>query len=54
MDILSEPVSFEWDKGNIDKNFKKHSVTNKEAEGVFNNDPIFLFEDERHSTTTEK
>ena len=53
MDILPEPILFEWDKGNIDKNFKKHLVTNQEAEEVFSNEPIFLFEDEKHSTSIE-
>ena len=54
MEILPEPISFEWDKGNIDKNFKKHTVTNQEAEEIFVNEPIFLFEDEKHSSSIEK
>jgi len=32
MKILPGPVVFEWDRGNFDKNFKKHKVTNEEAE----------------------
>lgn len=53
MRILPEPISFEWDKGNIDKNLKKHIVSNKEAEEVFGN-RHFLIEDEKHSTEDEK
>ena len=32
---LKELIVFQWDKGNIDKNWKKHKVTNKESEEVF-------------------
>lgn len=51
MKILLEPVVFDWDKGNIDKNLHKHNVLDKEAEEVFENEPKFIFEDERHSLT---
>ncbi|SRR6266571_7425433 len=54
MRILPEPTTFEWDKGNIDKNFKKHNVTNKESEEAFENSHHFLLEDEKHSTQGEK
>lgn len=49
MKILPEPVVFEWDKGNIDKNRIKHNVEVKEAEEAFENDPKFLFSDDKHS-----
>lgn len=49
MRIIPEPVAFEWDKGNIDKNVKKHGVTNKEAEEVFENEQKFIFRDTKHS-----
>lgn len=48
MRILPDPVSFVWDKGNIDKNLKKHGVTNKEAEEVFENKPLLVSEDLKH------
>lgn len=47
--ILSDPISFDWDKGNIDKNFLKHGVTNQEAEEVFSNEPLVVSEDVKHS-----
>lgn len=53
MKILPEPVSFDWNKGNIDKNLKKHGVSNKEAEQVFSNKPLLLSLDKKHSTKTE-
>lgn len=53
MKILPEPVIFEWDKGNIDKNFLKHNVTNKETEEVFENEPKFIIE-AKHSTVEKR
>ena len=47
-DIIPEPIEFEWDKGNKDKNFKKHGILNEEAEEVFLNEPL-VFEDIKHS-----
>lgn len=44
-----EPLSFEWDKGNKDKNWKKHEITNDEAEEPFFDDDKFVFEDIKHS-----
>ena len=32
---LNKLIGFEWDGGNIDKNYKKHGITAKEAETVF-------------------
>lgn len=49
MKILPEPLFFEWDKGNIDKNLKKHGVSNQEAEEVFRNKPVYILEDIKHS-----
>ncbi|MDZ4209725.1 MAG: BrnT family toxin [Candidatus Curtissbacteria bacterium] len=49
MKILPAPLSFEWDEGNIDKNLKKHEVTNQEAEEIFENKPLRVAEDVRHS-----
>jgi uncharacterized DUF497 family protein len=49
MKLLPEPISFEWDTGNIDKNYKKHKVTNQEAEEIFNNEPLIISKDIKHS-----
>lgn len=53
MRVWQEPIAFDWDQGNIDKNLKKHNVTNQEAEEVFGNEPLILSEDIKHSTKTE-
>jgi len=54
MNILPEPLDFEWDKGNNDKNFKKHNVSNKEAEEVFDSEPLILLEDAKHSSQEKR
>jgi uncharacterized DUF497 family protein len=45
---------FEWDKGNIDKNWIIHQVSNAEAEQVLFNEPLIVSDDERHSSESEK
>jgi uncharacterized DUF497 family protein len=42
-------AGFQWDKGNIDKNLVKHSVTNLECEQVFFNEPLIILADPKHS-----
>ena len=49
MKIIPEPIAFEWDKGNGEKNEKKHGISNKEIEQAFDNDPKIIFSDEAHS-----
>lgn len=48
MKTLPKPVKFEWDKGNIDKNWHKHGVVTREIEEVFFNKPIKIFRDIKH------
>lgn len=45
----SKLKGFEWDAGNIDKNWQKHEVTNQEAMEVFVNRPLIVFYDKEHS-----
>lgn len=40
---------FQWDEGNADKNWKRHHVTQTEAEQVFFNRPILVTSDAGHS-----
>jgi len=46
---LAEAVGFDWDKGNIDKNWRRHKVSFKECEEVFLNQPLLLNFDKKHS-----
>ncbi|VAX35098.1 hypothetical protein MNBD_UNCLBAC01-2068 [hydrothermal vent metagenome] len=49
MYILNQCVGFQWDKGNVDKNFIKHSVSARECEQVFFNVPLIISESDKHS-----
>lgn len=46
---IPKPLIFDWDKNNIDKNWKKHQVDFKEAEEVFFNHNLGFFPDPKHS-----
>jgi len=46
---LRNIVGFEWDKGNVDKNYQKHGITPNEAEEVFLDPEQLVFEDDKHS-----
>lgn len=51
---LSKIKGFEWDKGNIDKSWIKHKISNRESEEVFVNDRLLVSEDEKHSKTEKR
>jgi len=46
---LPAPLFFDWDKGNLDKNWLKHRVHFKETEEIFFNQPLKIFPDRGHS-----
>jgi uncharacterized DUF497 family protein len=50
---LPIPLAFDWDKGNFEKNWKRHQVHFKEAEEVFLNKPLKIYRDKRHSQKEE-
>ncbi len=49
MKVKDEEVTFEWDRGNLDKSRRKHGITPEEAESVFADDYSLIIPDERHS-----
>ena len=49
MGKLDNIAGFEWDAGNIDKNWNKHGVSNAECEEVFFNTPLLIHSDSSHS-----
>lgn len=51
---LDKLVGFEWDKGNSNKNKTKHGVEDREAEEIFSNKPLIIFEDKAHSQQEER
>jgi len=48
-DQLSKCTGFEWDKGNLLKNWEEHGVTGSECEQIFFNNPQIVAPDLRHS-----
>jgi uncharacterized DUF497 family protein len=42
-------TGFEWDEGNIDKNWLKHRVSWTECEELFFNQPLIVAKHEKHS-----
>jgi uncharacterized protein len=48
-DLIMNWVGFEWDEGNILKNWEKHSVSPGECEQIFFNRPLITGHDEKHS-----
>ena len=54
MEILPEPVAFQWDRGNLHKNIAKHDVSWQEAEEIFGNKPLVLSQDLKHTTAKER
>jgi len=53
-EILSQCIGFEWDKGNIDKNWLKHEVSPAECEQIFFNQPLVIQDDMTHSKTEKR
>jgi hypothetical protein len=47
-------IAFEWDIWNIQKNEIKHGISRLEAESVFFDKNLLIFEDQRHSSPSEK
>ena len=49
MNKLLKATVFEWDDGNIDKNWIKHRVSPAECEQMFFNQPLVVADDDIHS-----
>jgi uncharacterized DUF497 family protein len=46
---MLNPTGFDWDDGNLLKNWEKHGVTHLEAEQVFFNEQLIVVDDKKHS-----
>ena len=49
-DLFGDFLEFEWDRGNIEENWKRHQVTVFECEQVFFNKPLAVSRDPGHSS----
>ena len=47
--MINECKGFDWDEGNILKNWEKHGVSASECEQIFFNFPLIAYPDEKHS-----
>ena len=54
MKILSQCEGFEWDDGNINKNWLKHKVSPAECEQIFFNRPLVIQGDIKHSKAEKR
>ena len=52
--VFEHADGFDWDSGNIDKNWRKHRVHASESEEVFFNEPYYVTEDTGHSGTEQR
>lgn len=50
---LTKLEEFDWDGGNINKNWVKHEVDNKECEEIFADENMKIFSDPKHSQDEE-
>lgn len=48
-EILHPCAGFQWDEGNIDKNWLKHGITTLQCEQMFFNAPLVVTHDPGHS-----
>lgn len=46
---LASATGFDWDAGNLEKNWTKHRVSAAECEQIFFNEPLVAAEDTVHS-----
>ena len=52
--ILANCIGFEWDHGNIPKNWERHDVSAVECEQIFFNKPIVVKRDKVHSLSENR
>ena len=51
---LKKPIAFEWDQGNIDKNYASHSIGTHQAEEPFVDPHLIFLPDPKHSRTEKR
>lgn len=54
MKVLPRLLSFEWDDGNIDKNFEKHLISSNISEEPFKDEDLITFPDLPHSKSENR
>lgn len=54
MKVQDRELTFEWDKGNLEKSRRKHEITQEESETVFADENSLIIPDKPHSKTEER
>jgi uncharacterized DUF497 family protein len=49
LQLLSQCSGFDWDEGNVEKNWITHKVSTAECEQIFFNQPLVVTDDVGHS-----
>lgn len=52
--LVFDCAGFDWDEGNVEKNWRKHEVTRWECEEVFFNIPLIVADDILHGDNEER
>ena len=52
--IIEKFTGFNWDEGNLAKNWDKHDVSSGECEQIFFNKPLILKRDSKHSLSENR
>jgi uncharacterized protein len=52
--LLANCRGFQWDDGNLDKNWYLHQVSNSECEEIFFNLPLIIAPDDGHSQVEQR
>ena len=53
-DDIYKETGFDWDEGNIDKNWYLHQITDRECEEIFFNMPLVIASDAKHSQSEHR
>ena len=51
---VEKAVGFDWNQGNLLKNWEKHGVKYTEAEEIFNDKDRKIYKDVKHSTNEDR
>ena len=54
MEVILEPIEFDWDEGNSGKNSKKHGVADTECEEVFFDENKVVYKDQLHTEQEDR
>ncbi len=54
IELLRSSDGFDWDFHNYYKNWLKHNITALQAQEVFSNRPLLIYDDQKHSKSEDR